>query len=335
MNKRLSVIIPGYNTPEAWWTRCVDSVLKAVGPTDEVILVDDGGTRGVEGLERLERLDDRVRVIHKKNGGLGDARNAGMAVAQGEYVTFVDSDDEILPETYEKCLRQIEATVSDIAIYGVKTVWTKEGLCKRDVPDSRDYGRLKPEDVQDLSRRCLLNYAWNKVYRKAFLDQNQLQFDVDGMPCEDIIFNLDCICKGARWCSVDYVGYVYYRVSGGRTILTSYKPTNNRGLLLGAEAWRRYCDTLMQTEATPFLPRATLGEKGLLALEWKNIWMPGTPYSLLGRWQWLRMHSELGGVGKYVKTLLFVFFRRHFYVRSLRRWNIRRLYPYAVNSDGR
>ena len=97
---KLSVIIPGYNTPEAWWRRCVDSVKRPLGPDDEIILVDDGSSDGAKFLDTLG-----CKVIHKQNGGLASARNAGMAVAQGEFVTFVDSDDEVMPGTFPCCLK--------------------------------------------------------------------------------------------------------------------------------------------------------------------------------------------------------------------------------------
>jgi len=380
---RLSVIIPGYKNPDAWWARCVRSALAAIDADDEVICVDDGSPEKVE-LGDIGR-EWNVKVIRlEKNSGLAVARNEALKIAQGEYVTFIDSDDEVRPGTFRRCLEVMERSKSDICLYGVEVQWVKEGLLKRDVPDNRDYGKLSAVEVEDLSRRCLLNYAWNKVYRKAFLDEHGIRFDPDGMPCEDIIFNLDCICAGATWCSVDYVGYVYYRISGGRTILSSYKPTNHRGLALGAAAWKRYCETLPVEEAKRFADRCVLTEQQLAAMEWKNIWMPGTPYSLLGRWKWLKREglgvqgfrrsegsgvqggegsgvqkfrssegSESSGVQKFrssegsessgvqgfgsfgkrvkvfVKTLVFTFLRRHFYLRPIRRWHIRRMYPEA------
>ena len=330
---RLSVIIPGYNTPEAWWKRCVDSVLKAIGPEDEIVLVDDGSREGlrVAEFESLKGLDGRIRIITKANGGLSSARNAALEVVSGRYVAFVDSDDVVLPEVYSKSIAAMERFGSDVAIFGVRTEWVREGLSKDDVPALQSYPILLPADIKRLSDACLMNYAWNKVYRTDFLRTHQLRFDPEGMPCEDIIFNLHCVMSGARWCSVDSVGYVYYRVTGGRTILTSYKPTNHRGLALGADAWRRYCETLSADDATPFLSRTRISERQLLSLEWKNIWMPGTPYSIVGRWRWLKEHPSMGGVKAFLRMGVYMFLRRHFYIRPIRRWHIRRLYPHVVS----
>ena len=327
MQIRLSVIIPGYNTPEAWWRRCVDSVKRALGPDDEIILVDDGSSDGAKFLDALG-----CKVIHKQNGGLASARNAGMAVAQGEYVTFVDSDDEVLPEAFSRCLKKLSEVSGDVCFYGVRTVWCGDGLQKLDEGDDRFYGKLTAQDVYDLSKRCLMNYACNNVYRAGFLCSHKIVFDLDGMPCEDIIYNLECVMAGARWCSVDYVGYVYYRTRG--TLLSKYKRTGFVGIRHGAEAWQRFmatCDEYADTKVKQWVAaKGSLTDEGLAMIEWKNIWMPDSPYSLAGRWKWLREHPSIGGTMTYVKMAVYIFSRRHFYWRPVRRWNIRRLYPYAT-----
>lgn len=320
---RLSVVIPGYNTPEAWWRRCVDSVKQALGPDDEIILVDDGSLDGARFLDAWG-----CRVIHKQNGGLASARNAGMAVAQGEFMTFVDSDDEVMPDVFERCLTQIRKTESDVCIYGVRTVWIGDGLQKVDACEERAYGRLTPLEIHDLSRRCLMNYACNKVYRADFLRQNNIAFDSEGMPNEDIMFNLECVLHGAMWCSVSTVGYVYYRTHG--TLLSRYKPTNYCGYENCAKVWRRLLVAAPDCAGSDrdwIARNSQISTQGLDVLEWNNIWMPGTPYSLWQRVEWLKKHPSVGGRLLFMKKMLFVWFRRHFYFRPVRRWHIRRLYP--------
>ena len=89
----ISVIVPVYNV-KPFLEKCFDSIVRQNYRNLEIILVDDGSTDGSGDLcEELARLDSRVRVIHKKNGGLGSARNAGMDAAKGEILSFVDSDD--------------------------------------------------------------------------------------------------------------------------------------------------------------------------------------------------------------------------------------------------
>lgn len=327
MKIRLSVIIPGYNTPESWWRRCVDSVKMALGPNDEIILVDDGSAGGAKFLDAWG-----YRVVHKQNGGLASARNAGMAVARGEFVTFVDSDDEVLPEAFSRCLKKLSEASGDVCFYGVRTAWCDDGLQKVDESDDRVYGKLTAQVVYDLSKRCLMNYACNKVYRADFLRNHKIVFDLDGMPCEDIIYNLECVMAGANWCSVAYVGYVYYRTRG--TLLSKYKRTGFVGIRHGAEAWQRFmasCEDVADTKVKRWLKaKGSLTDDGLALIEWRNIWMPASPYSLTGRWNWLRENPSVGGVMTFVKMAVYMFLRRHFYWRPVRRWNIRRLYPYAT-----
>lgn len=97
---KLSIIVPVYNV-EPYLEKCIDSILAQSVTDMEVILVDDGSTDGsAEACDRYSQKDRRIVVIHKENGGLSDARNAGLEIARGEYIGFVDSDDHIDPDMY-------------------------------------------------------------------------------------------------------------------------------------------------------------------------------------------------------------------------------------------
>lgn len=336
---RLSVIVPGYRTAEAWWARCLASVVRAIDATDEIVCVDDGSPDGILFLDEGLRRDTRLRVIHRRNGGLSVARNTAMTVCRGKWVTFVDSDDEVTDSVYRKTLAACERYHADIGLFGVRTVWVDEGLYKEDVPARRDVGPLTPMEVRELSRLCLLNYAWNKVYSKTFLREHRLFFAEKGMPCEDIVFNLGCIMAGARWCSVDCLGYVYYRT--GMTLLSCYRPFNGNGLRLCRDAWRRY---IAQDPCAVSLLGAYVeaDDERLVWAEWDNIWRIRSPYSVRGKLRFLRDHAErmareggdwqgrllrLSPILLLLVRSLYQVFRRRFYVRPLRRWHIRRLYP--------
>ena len=344
---RLSVIIPGYNTSVTWWRRCVESVRKACGPKDEIICVDDGSKVPVQENWVGADVDDRVRLIRKENGGLSSARNAGLELAQGRYVTFVDSDDEVCSDVYAKTIAKMEATKSAVGIFGVKVIWVDECLAKIDMPDDREYGVLSPNDVYDLSKRCLLNYACNKVYdaqciRKLSNEWN-FRFDREGMPNEDIIFNLECIMIGSRWCSVNYCGYVYYRQ--GVTLLSRYKPSCHQGYICRANTWKRYLERIEEFKVAVtdnvrdwIRARGEMSMRSLKEREWANIWMPGSPYTFWSRWKWLRESGGMSfvrGILKYAKMALRSFVRRYFYCRPIRRWNLRRSYAHVMPVHGR
>lgn len=324
---RLSVIIPGYNTCEEWWRRCVESVRKACGPDDEIICVDDGSENVVQVGWVGADVDARVRLVRKENGGLSSARNYAMEMMRGKYVTFVDSDDEVRPETFDRCIKALKENVADVAIYGVEVVWINEQLCKIDRLPSCYYGQLTPSQVLILQKANLLNYAWNKVYRKDFI--GGLVFDPVGMPCEDIIFNIDCIMRGAKWVCVDYVGYLYYRTDG--TLLSSYNPSWENGTIAGAKAWERYALTLDVSDRGLINQLYDLPELAATHAKWVNMWRRNTPYSFVERWKWLKTHRELGGWQLFLKTAIFFVLRKYLYIRPIRRHHIRRMFPNAKN----
>ncbi len=111
---KLSIIVPIYNV-EPYLHRCVDSILSQTFTDLELILVDDGSPDNCPSIcDEYARNDSRVKVIHKKNGGLSDARNAGLDIARGEYIGFVDSDDFIHPRMYEVMLRFVESLSADM-----------------------------------------------------------------------------------------------------------------------------------------------------------------------------------------------------------------------------
>lgn len=117
---RFSVVVPVYNVKD-YLEKCVESVLNQKCRDYEMILVDDGSTDGVSGAlcdECATEHPDIVRVVHKSNGGLGDARNVGLEAASGDYLVFVDSDDHIAPDMLETLSGEIDKTHADIYTFG-------------------------------------------------------------------------------------------------------------------------------------------------------------------------------------------------------------------------
>lgn len=112
----LSIIVPVYNV-EKYLKECVDSLLHQTLSQYEVILVDDGSTDSSGKIcDRYASKDTRIKVVHKKNGGLSSARNAGLDVAKGRYIGFVDGDDYILPDMYERLITELELNHAEIAV---------------------------------------------------------------------------------------------------------------------------------------------------------------------------------------------------------------------------
>ena len=115
-NPKVSIIVPIWNT-EKYLKRCLNSIINQTYKNLEIILVNDGSPDNSEKIvNEYVKTDKRIKVIHQKNQGLSAARNSGLKIATGDFVTFVDSDDEIKPEMIEELLSAIEKTNSDIAI---------------------------------------------------------------------------------------------------------------------------------------------------------------------------------------------------------------------------
>lgn len=123
MNPTLSIIVPVYNVKE-YLEKCIDSILNQSFKNFELILVDDGSTDGSEIIcDEYALKDDRIKVIHKENGGQSSARNMGLDIAIGKYIGFVDSDDWIEIDMYEILYELITSSQKDIANVGIKFLY--------------------------------------------------------------------------------------------------------------------------------------------------------------------------------------------------------------------
>ena len=144
---RLSVIVPVYKV-EKYIHNCVESILKQTFSDFEVILVDDGSPdRCGEICDSYAFLDKRIKVIHQSNGGLSAARNKGIEIAQGEIIGFVDSDDEISADMYEKMLQYLDDNQLDIVCadtYSVNQSKTKRKPFGRDIRKISFFPGMKP-----------------------------------------------------------------------------------------------------------------------------------------------------------------------------------------------
>lgn len=197
----LSVIIPVYRV-EATLDRCVESVLKQHVDDMEVILVDDGSPDHCpEMCDYWAAKDQRVCVIHKANGGLSDARNAGLDMACGDYITFVDSDDWIADNTYAPLIDKMADV--DILEYGIA-----------------DKLQLKEHVYNDMNEYWLKEqaythtYAWNKIYRRYIFDDVRYP---KGRIFEDIYTLPQLLRKAQRIATTSHGLYHYWTNPTGIT----------------------------------------------------------------------------------------------------------------------
>ena len=179
----ISIIVPVYNV-EPYLRRCVNSIINQTYKNLDIILVDDGSTdHSGEICDEYAAKDNRIKVIHRENGGLSAARNTGLSISKGEYVYFVDSDDYIEIETCEIALNCAIKHQADIVCFGYREIYPS-GQVKTFVMGSSGIME-KPAIIGALvlGERGLRDYVWNKMFSKRLFEN--IRFPV-GRTFEDI-----------------------------------------------------------------------------------------------------------------------------------------------------
>ena len=166
----ISVIVPVYKV-EKYLEKCIESIIKQTYTNLQIILVDDGSPDNCGKIcDEYAKKDSRIEVIHKINGGLSDARNVGINRANGRYIGFVDSDDYIKEDMYEKLINLIKEYDADISICNLYDVIDGNECIRNKDNGIHEYSRI------DILKEILLDkniqsYAWNKLYKKELFDE--------------------------------------------------------------------------------------------------------------------------------------------------------------------
>lgn len=187
--KKLSVIVPIYNV-EKFLRRCIDSIINQSYSNLEIILVDDGSTdKSGRICDEYSKIDLRIKVVHLDNGGVSRARNIGISLSTGEYLSFVDSDDYISSEMYEKMIYILENENLEIVSCGAYIVKNNKILGRQGSGKLKIYSK---EEILPLVLQDYNNTVWDKVYKREVF--NGVKFP-EGRVFEDngtahLIFNL-------------------------------------------------------------------------------------------------------------------------------------------------
>lgn len=210
---KFSVIVPIYNTPLKYFQKCITSLLKQTLFEIEIILVDDGSNfECADKCDKYAEQDRRVKVLHQDNQGVSAARNAGMLMARGKWITFVDADDWLDLDSLEKLsnyLNNIENEEKiDVLLFDF--IREKKGFSEKvsfEFENERCYSMhdiLVKEYIYEraMGVPLIVNghiatiwYSWGKVYRKEFLIKNEILFPIGISKSEDKIFILRCFEK--------------------------------------------------------------------------------------------------------------------------------------------
>ena len=232
MNTLISVIVPVYNT-EKYLERCVKSLIQQTYRNIEIILVNDGSMdKSFEICKKLQEKYKNIILINKKNGGLSSARNAGIEVANGEYIAFLDSDDWVTQDCYEYMLNLAVTNNAEIADIMVSQVKSKD-----------DNVLSTDEKIEVFSGRKILEHylyrgmkeingapysACRKLYQKKLFNDDTLCF-VEKTVNEDICFNYRILSKCRRIAVSNQIKYFYFQ--GEKSISTGMLEKKDLALL--------------------------------------------------------------------------------------------------------
>ncbi len=201
LNPDISIVIPVYNVDNDYLTQCMESVLAQKGADFEIIMVDDGSTNGSsEWCDDWAKKDSRIKVIHKKNGGVSSARNVGIKESKGEYIVFLDPDDWWEPDLIEKSYNIMSECSYDVLFFGfyeenpngqrIRPCGTNAGDCCR--ADGRLINNIKLGIMDDTVRElsAVFGVCWNSMIKKSIVVDNDLRFPEDIYHGEDSVFIL-------------------------------------------------------------------------------------------------------------------------------------------------
>lgn len=258
--KLISVIVPVYNVEE-YLVRCVDSIINQTYDNLEIILVDDGSTDMSGAMcDSFAEQDDRIKVIHKKNGGLSDARNAGLEIVTGDYIGYIDSDDWAEPDMFEMMITNCEKYDSDVAVCRYSCVFkdfTSNESTDLILKMTRD--EALETYICENTERPIYNSVWSKLFKRELV--KDYRFPV-GKKSEDIMYTTKAFCNMN---SCVYIGKALYNyvcdregsimaVKNGKHMLEDELPFFREGVEyirehvseeMGDKAFYHYCKRIM------------------------------------------------------------------------------------------
>lgn len=257
----ISVVVPVYNV-SLYLSECIESILHQTYKNLEIILVDDGSTDGSGQIcDSFLKVDNRVKVFHKKNSGLGLTRNFGIQHAKGEYLSFVDSDDFAEPEMIEKLISAVNKSKAELIIGGFtrvnqngKVIFVKHYKSKVYIGEEIQ-NKLCPRILGGLPDKSddIKASVWNNLYSSRFIKENNLSFVSERKYIsEDIDWTLKCLscAKKVEICSFSDYCYRTNNASLSQkynakkfelsTFFYSYISERIKELNLGAEAKLRF-----------------------------------------------------------------------------------------------
>lgn len=258
---KVSVIVPVYNV-ENYLVNCIESLIVQTYNNFEIILVDDGSTdNSGEICDEYAQRYDFIQVIHKQNAGLGFARNSGMEVSKGEYVTFIDSDDYADADLIKNLVDGLEENNADTCIGGFKKVSDSGNIlfreqykfCVFENEFVKNRFLLKVLGSEPKRHDSFRMSVWNSIYSMNIIKKNRIKFPSERvMISEDIAFDLLYYMYAKKVVVIDSTSYNYRENPNSLTL--TYKPrkidkVNDFYTIMSSKIKEIYCDSIILNEA--------------------------------------------------------------------------------------
>lgn len=244
-NKKLAFILPIYNV-EAYLEECIESILKQATKDIEIILVDDGATdTSGQICDNYAQKYDFIKVVHKENGGLSSARNAGLKVVTAEYVSFIDSDDRIADGSLKEIINYINDGGCDLCF--MQAIKFYPDGTSEDLGDGINglaiNGKTLTEQMNYLSSRPKFpGSSCTKIYKREFIVRNDLHFPYDRRYSEDLGFVINSMYLAQSIHCLDFPFYEYRQNRVG-SITNTFKIKNFNDLsLFVIEGAEQFCN---------------------------------------------------------------------------------------------
>ena len=204
----ISVIVPVYNI-EKYIARCIESLMNQTYKDLEIILVDDGSTNSAgEICDAYAQKDNRIKVIHRENGGLSAARNTGIDIATGEYISFIDGDDWIEDTMYEEMVQLAKEQLADLVVCRYRCIYKNhetDGSTGQITVYEKPLSMLKQYLKED-EAFLIQHAAWNKLYHRELLGEERFP---EGKWYEDVVFSAKILSKVKKGIYLDHALYNY------------------------------------------------------------------------------------------------------------------------------
>lgn len=241
---KFSIIVPIYNIQE-YIKPCVDSITEQSFKNIEIILVNDGSTDNSKAIcMEYQNIDDRIKVINKENGGLSSARNAGLKIARGEYIIFLDGDDTLVSECLAKIYNKIkdkdvEMIMCNFRYHNLKTNEYKDSTLSYAAQDINNYKGLQLLEHLLVNNKTTIWAAWRTIINRNFINDNEMLFDESIVGAEDC----DWFIKNMIKCKRVYLLNEFlciYKVNREGSIITNIKFNAIEGQIKVFSKWSKY-----------------------------------------------------------------------------------------------